>query len=52
MKNATQLCNTVSKKHKSDYDDFIDASEHDVKEYLPQVETLVKKIISLINAKD
>ena len=36
----------------SDYDDFIDASEKDVKEYLPQVETLVKKIISLINAQN
>jgi uncharacterized protein (UPF0332 family) len=36
----------------SDYDDFIDASEKDVKEYLPQVETLVKKIISLINEQN
>ena len=31
----------------SDYDDFIDASEEDIKRYLPQVERLVGKIISL-----
>lgn len=35
----------------SDYDDFIDASEEDIKRYLPQVEQLVEKIISLINNK-
>ncbi len=35
----------------SDYDDFIDASEEDIKRYLPQVEKLVEKIISLANNK-
>ena len=35
----------------SDYDDFIDASEEDIKGYLPQVEALIEKIISLINNK-
>lgn len=34
-----------------DYDDFIDASEVDVNRYLPQVEQLVEKIITLINNK-
>lgn len=33
----------------SDYDDFFEATENDVAQYLPQVETLVAKIISLIN---
>ena len=33
----------------SDYDDFIDASEQDINNYLPQVEQLVEKIISLTN---
>ncbi|MBQ9865370.1 MAG: HEPN domain-containing protein [Bacteroidales bacterium] len=33
----------------SDYDDFIDATEEDVMRLFPQVETLVEKIISLIN---
>ena len=33
----------------SDYDDFIDASEQDINNYLPQVELLVEKIISLTN---
>lgn len=32
----------------SDYDDFIDASKEDIEKYLPQVESLVEKIISLI----
>lgn len=31
----------------SDYDDFIDATEEDVKRYLPRVEALVEKIVSL-----
>lgn len=31
----------------SDYDDFIDATEQDINNYLPQVEQLVEKIISL-----
>ena len=35
----------------SDYDDFIDASQDDIEKYLPQVEILVEKIISLINSK-
>ena len=30
-----------------DYDDFIDATEEDVKRYLPRVEALVCKIISM-----
>lgn len=33
----------------SDYDDFIDATEEDVKRYLPRVEALLEKIISLTN---
>ena len=33
-----------------DYDDFIDATEDDVRRFFPQVETLVEKIISLINS--
>ena len=32
----------------NDYDDFIDASENEINYYLPQVETLVEKIIALI----
>ena len=40
--------NVFAFRQESDYDDFIDASEEDVKEYLPQVEALVEKIISLI----
>lgn len=39
-------------RQEADYDDFIDATEEDINEYLPQVETLVKKIISLINAQN
>lgn len=35
----------------SDYDDFIDASQEDIKRLLPQVELLVDKIIALINNK-
>ncbi len=33
----------------SDYDDFIDASQSEVEQYLPKVESLVDKIVSLIN---
>ena len=40
--------NVFAFRQESDYDDFVDASENDVKEYLPQVEVLVEKIISLI----
>ena len=32
-----------------DYDDYIDASEDDIIRYLPQVEQLVEKIVSLTN---
>lgn len=39
-------------RQEADYDDFIDATEEDINEYLPQVESLVKKIISLINAQN
>lgn len=35
-------------RQEADYDDFIDADEEDIKEYLPQVKTLIEKIISLI----
>ena len=31
----------------SDYDDFIDATEEDVRRYLPRVEALVSKIIAM-----
>lgn len=41
--------NVFAFRQGSDYDDFIDASEEDVREYLPQVEQLVEKIITLIN---
>lgn len=34
-------------RQESDYDDFIDVEEEDVMHYLPEVETLVQKIISL-----
>ena len=34
-------------RQESDYDDFIDVDEEDVMHYLPEVETLVQKIISL-----
>ena len=37
--------NVFAFRQGSDYDDFIDASETDVKEYLPRVELLVEKII-------
>ena len=39
-------------RQESDYDDFIDADEEDVKHYLPQVEILVGKIISLVGNVD
>lgn len=32
----------------SDYDDFMDATEEDIDRFLPEVETLVEKIIGLI----
>ena len=32
----------------NDYDDFIDATEKEINYYLPQVESLVEKIIALI----
>lgn len=35
----------------SDYDDFFEATENDVAQYLPQVEKLVAKLISLINER-
>ena len=39
-------------RQESDYDDFIDASEKDVKEYLPLVEQLVARIISLTSREN
>ena len=36
----------------SDYDDFIDATEEEVKEYLPQVKALIKKIVQVVNVQD
>ncbi|MBP5545899.1 MAG: HEPN domain-containing protein [Bacteroidales bacterium] len=36
-------------RQEADYDDFMDAEEADIKEYLPQVKALIEKIISLIN---
>lgn len=35
----------------SDYDDFIDATEDDIKRYFPLVEQLVEKIVTLITNK-
>ena len=43
------FANIFAFRQGSDYDDFFDATEEDVKRYLPQVEALVEKIVSLIN---
>lgn len=43
------FANIFAFRQGSDYDDFFDATEEDVKRYLPQVEALVGKIISLLN---
>ena len=42
------FANIFAFRQGSDYDDFIDASEEDIMQYLPQVEALVEKITSLI----
>lgn len=39
--------NVFSFRKGSDYDDFIDATEEDIKRYLPRVEALVEKIVSM-----
>lgn len=39
--------NVFAFRQGSDYDDFIDATEEDVKRYFPRVEALVNKIVSL-----
>lgn len=44
--------NVFAFRQESDYDDFIDASEKDVKEYLPLVEQLVARIISLTSREN
>lgn len=44
--------NVFAFRQESDYDDFIDASEKDVKEYLPLVEQLVSRIISLTSREN
>lgn len=50
MKNAALLfCIIFAFRQGSDYDNFFDATEEYVKRYLPQVEALVEKIVSLIN---
>lgn len=36
-------------RQEADYDDFMDADEADINEYLPQVEALIGKIKSLID---
>lgn len=36
-------------RQEADYDDFMDAEEVDINEYLPQVKTLLDKIKSLID---
>ena len=41
------FANIFAFRQGSDYDDFIDATEEDIKRYLPRVETLVEKIVSL-----
>lgn len=38
-------------RQEADYDDFIDATEDDINEYLPQVETFVQKIVLMIDAQ-
>lgn len=48
---GTLFANVFAFRQGSDYDDFIDASEKDIKLLLPQVENLIEKIISLINNK-
>ena len=45
------FANVFAFRQGSDYDDFIDASEEDVKRLLPKVENLLDKIIILINNK-
>lgn len=45
---GTLFSNVFAFRHGSDYDDFIDATEEDVRRYLPRVESLVEKIVSLI----
>lgn len=46
-KDGALFSNVFAFRQGSDYDDFIDATEEDVKRYLPRVEALVIKIISL-----
>ena len=41
------FANIFAFRQGSDYDDFIDATEEDIKRYLPRVEMLVEKIVSL-----
>lgn len=36
-------------RQEADYDDFMDAEEADIKEYLPLVKSLIERIVSLIN---
>ncbi len=43
------FANIFAFRQGSDYDDFFDATEEDIQRYLPQVEALVGKIVSLIN---
>lgn len=43
------FANVFAFRQGSDYDDFIDASDEDIKRYLPRVEALINKIIALIN---
>ena len=40
------FANVFTFRQGSDYDEFIDASEEDILQYLPQVEVLVEKITS------
>lgn len=44
---GTLFSNVFAFRQGSDYDDFIDATEEDVKRYLPRVEALVSKIVSM-----
>ena len=45
--NYVLFSNVFAFRQGSDYDDFIDATEEDVKRYFPRVEALVNKIVSL-----
>lgn len=48
---GTLFANIFAFRQGSDYDDFIDATKEDVERYLPRVESLMGKIISMAENK-